>query len=135
LGLPLPTFATEGAAGADLFAAVAADVEIAPSARCAVPTGIAVAIPPGYEGQVRPRSGLAHRHGVTVANSPGTIDSAYRGEILVVLVNLGSAPFIVRRGERIAQFVIAPVVRARFVERAQLPDTDRGTGGFGSTGT
>jgi len=133
-GLPLPTFATAGAAGADLCAAVTSDVIIPPMQRVAVPTGIAVAIPPGFEGQVRPRSGLALRCGVTLANSPGTIDSDYRGEIKVILVNLSDQPFVVRRGERIAQLVVSPVARPRFVARDSLPDSERGTGGFGSTG-
>lgn len=133
-GLPLPAFASAGAAGADLVAAVTADVEIAPMARVPVPTGIVIAIPPGFEGQVRPRSGLALRHGVTLANSPGTIDSDYRGEVVVVLANFGDAPFVVHRGDRIAQLVVAPVARAHFVERETLPETTRGCGGFGSTG-
>ncbi len=133
-GLPLPSFATAGAAGADLHAAVSQDVTLAPRQRVAVPTGLVLAIPPGFEGQVRPRSGLALRCGVTLANAPGTIDSDFRGEVQVVLVNLGEEPFVIRRGERIAQLVIAPVTRARFVEREALPDTERGAGGFGSTG-
>lgn len=133
-GLPLPSFATAGAAGADLCAAVTAELIIPPMHRVAVPTGIAVAIPPGFEGQVRPRSGLALRCGVTLANAPGTIDADYRGEIQVLLVNLSDRPFVVRRGERIAQLVIAPVARPRFVVRDTLPDSERGTGGFGSTG-
>jgi dUTP pyrophosphatase len=133
-GLPLPCFATAGSAGADLHAAVSQEVTLAPRQRLAIPTGLAIAIPPGFEGQVRPRSGLALRWGVTLANAPGTIDSDYRGEVMVVLVNLGEEPFLIRRGERIAQLVIAPVTRARFVERPTLPDTGRGSGGFGSTG-
>lgn len=133
-GLPLPSFATAGAAGADLFAAVTADLVIPPMERAAVPTGIALAIPPGFEGQVRPRSGLALRSGVTLANAPGTIDSDYRGEVMVLLVNLGNQPFVVRRGDRMAQLVIAPVVRPRFAVRESLPDSERGAGGFGSTG-
>ena len=133
-GLPLPCFATAGSAGADLHAAVSQEVTLAPHQRLAIPTGLAIAIPPGFEGQVRPRSGLALRWGVTLANAPGTIDSDFRGEVMVVLVNLGEEPFLIRRGERIAQLVIAPVTRARFVERPTLPDTGRGSGGFGSTG-
>lgn len=133
-GLPLPCFATAGSAGADLHAAVSQEVTLAPRQRLAIPTGLAIAIPPGFEGQVRPRSGLALRWGVTLANAPGTIDSDFRGEVMVVLVNLGEEPFLIRRGERIAQLVIAPVTRARFVERPTLPDTGRGSGGFGSTG-
>ncbi len=131
-GLPLPRCTTAGAAGADVVAA--ADVELAPGRRAAVPTGLKVAVPEGYELQVRPRSGLALQHGVTLINPPGTIDSDFRGEVLVLLVNLGERPFIVRRGERIAQLVLAPVVRAEFVVASTLPPTKRGEGGFGSTG-
>lgn len=131
-GLPLPRYATAGAAGADVVAA--ADVELAPGRRAAVPTGLKVAVPEGYELQVRPRSGLASRHGVTLVNPPGTIDSDYRGEVMVLLVNLGEQPFTVRRGERIAQLVLAPVVRAEFLVASTLPPTERGEGGFGSTG-
>lgn len=133
-GLPLPRFATAGAAGADVAAAVGPDVVLAPMERRAVPTGIVLAVPPGYEVQVRPRSGLALRQGLTVANAPGTVDSDYRGELMVVLVNLSDRPCVVRRGERIAQLVVAPVVQAAFEERADLPPSARGAGGFGSTG-
>jgi dUTP pyrophosphatase len=136
-GLPLPAYASDGAAGLDLVAAVGegAVVELPPGGRTLVPTGIAVALPGGYEAQVRPRSGLAVRHGVTVVNSPGTIDSDYRGEIQVALVNLGREPFAIRRGMRIAQLVVAPVARAELVLSDELDDTARGAGGFGSTGT
>ncbi len=133
-GLPLPTYATPGAAGADVGAAVAADVELRPLERRAVPTGLVLAVPAGYEVQVRPRSGLALRHGVTVANAPGTVDSDYRGELMVILVNLGSESFTVRRGDRIAQLVLAPVAQGTFAEAEDLPSSERGTGGFGSTG-
>lgn len=133
-GLPLPRFATAGAAGADVAAAVESELVLAPMERRAVPTGLVLAVPPGYEVQVRPRSGLALRHGLTVANAPGTVDSDYRGEVMVILVNLGDRPCAVRRGERIAQLVVAPVVQAAFEERAELPPSTRGAGGFGSTG-
>lgn len=131
-GLPLPAYATAGAAGMDVVAAE--DVTLAPGARHAVATGFAMAIPDGYEVQVRPRSGLALKHGITCLNSPGTIDSDYRGEVKVILANLGSEPFAVVRGERIAQLVPAPVLRATPAEVASLDDTPRGAGGFGSTG-
>lgn len=131
-GLPLPAYASAGAAGMDVVAAE--DVELAPGARAAVATGIAIAIPEGYEVQVRPRSGLALRHGVTCLNTPGTIDHDYRGEVKVILANLGTEPFRVARGERIAQLVPAPVQRAAFALVDDLDDTVRGTGGFGSTG-
>ncbi|MBY0301126.1 MULTISPECIES: dUTP diphosphatase [Sphingomonas] len=131
-GLPLPAYATAGAAGMDVVAAE--DVTLAPGARHAVATGFAMAIPDGYEVQVRPRSGLALKHGITCLNSPGTIDSDYRGEVKVILANLGSEPFAVVRGERIAQLVPAPVLRATLAEVASLDDTPRGAGGFGSTG-
>ena len=136
-GLPLPQYQSALAAGLDLVAAVPADapVELAPRARALVPTGIAIALPPGYEGQVRPRSGLAARHGITVLNTPGTIDADYRGEIQVILVNLGSEPFVVERGMRIAQLVIAPVQQAKLIESASLEPTKRASGGIGSTGT
>jgi dUTP pyrophosphatase len=124
---------TAGAAGVDLVAAVDAELVLAPGERRLVPTGIAVAIPPGYEGQVRPRSGIAIRDGVTVLNAPGTIDSDYRGEVQVVLVNLGGAPVRVRRGDRIAQLVVAPVASIVWHEVAALPESARGGGGFGST--
>lgn len=130
----LPTYMSEGAAGLDLAAALDAPMLLAPGERAMVPTGIAIAIPPGFEGQVRPRSGLAARHGVTCLNTPGTIDSDYRGEVKVILVNLGREPFEVTHGLRIAQLVIAAVARAEIVEAAELPDTQRGGGGFGSTG-
>jgi len=135
--LPLPEYQTALAAGLDLLAAVAADapVEIAPGARALIPTGVAVALPPGHEGQVRPRSGLAMRHGITVLNSPGTVDADYRGELQIILVNLGSDPFVVRRGMRIAQIVVARVHRAKLVETKNLDTTERAAGGFGSTGT
>ncbi|HWA44490.1 MAG TPA: dUTP diphosphatase [Hypericibacter adhaerens] len=133
-GLPLPDYASAEAAGMDLVAAVTAPVTLAPGERALVPTGLAVALPPGYEAQVRPRSGLALKHGITLLNSPGTIDADYRGEIGVILVNLGQAPFTVERGLRIAQMVVAPVTRVAWVEAEALPDTARGTGGFGSTG-
>ena len=131
-GLPLPAYATAGAAGMDVVAAE--DLILAPGARHAVATGFAIAIPDGYEVQVRPRSGLALKHGITCLNTPGTIDSDYRGEVKVILANLGSEPFPIARGERIAQLVAAPVQRAVFDEVAALDDTARGAGGFGSTG-
>jgi dUTP pyrophosphatase len=131
-GLPLPAYASSEAAGLDI--ASAEDLTLAPGARHAVATGFAIAIPHGYEVQVRPRSGLAMRHGITCLNTPGTIDSDYRGEVKVILANLGAEPFEVRRGERIAQLVPAPVLRADFVEVASLEETERGAGGFGSTG-
>jgi len=132
--LPLPAYATAGSAGLDLLAAVDAPVTLQPGARAVVPTGIAVALPAGYEAQVRPRSGLAVRHGVTLVNSPGTIDSDYRGEIGAILVNLGSEAFTIERGSRIAQLVVAPVSQAVLEEVAELPASARGAGGFGSTG-
>jgi len=134
--LPLPAYQSAHAAGFDLIAAVAADagVTLPPGDRALVPTGIAIALPDGFEAQVRPRSGLAARHGVTVLNTPGTIDADYRGEIMVILVNLGREPFTVTRGLRIAQMVIAPVVRAAIVDATELGSTARGAGGFGSTG-
>jgi len=136
-GLPLPDYQSADAAGFDLLAAVPEDapLTLVPGRRALVPTGITIALPPGTEGQVRPRSGLAARHGVTVLNTPGTIDSDYRGEIQVILINLGEAPFSVTRGLRIAQLVVAPVSRANLVEVRTLDDTQRGAGGFGSTGT
>lgn len=130
----LPRYQTEGAVGLDLAADVAQELTLAPLERRLVPTGLAVALPAGYEGQVRPRSGLALRHGITVLNSPGTIDPDYRGEIQVLLVNLGSEPFVVRRGDRIAQLVVCPVARAELDLRVELDLTDRGAGGYGSTG-
>jgi len=133
-GLPLPEYATADAAGMDLVAAVTKPVTLAPGERGLVPTGLAIALPAGFEAQVRPRSGLALKHGVTLLNSPGTIDADYRGEIGVILVNLGQAPFTVERGTRIAQMVVAPVTRVSWTETATLPETARGAGGFGSTG-
>lgn len=135
-GLPLPAYETEGAAGLDLRAAVPDDapVTLAPGEWTLVPTGLAMALPLGFEAQVRPRSGLAAKHGVTCLNSPGTIDSDYRGEVKVILINHGREPFVIRRGERIAQMIIAPVVQAAFELADSLDDTARGAGGFGSTG-
>jgi dUTP pyrophosphatase len=133
--LPLPSYATEGAAGMDLLAAVAAPLPLAPGQRALVPTGLAIALPPGYELQVRPRSGLALKHGITLPNSPGTIDEDYRGELQIIVMNAGSESFTIERGMRIAQAVLAPVVRAAWAEVAELPPTGRGAGGFGSTGT
>jgi dUTP pyrophosphatase len=132
--LPRPSYATPSSAGIDLAAAVSGDIALAPGERITVPTGIALALPEGYEGQVRPRSGLALRHGVTVLNSPGTIDADYRGEIQIILANLGGETVVLERGQRIAQLVIAPVVRVAFDEVAVLPASARGAGGFGSTG-
>ncbi|MBU8537274.1 dUTP diphosphatase [Falsiroseomonas tokyonensis] len=134
-GLPLPAYATPGAAGMDLVAAVATPVVIPPGGRALVPTGLCIALPPDHELQVRPRSGLALKHGITMPNTPGTVDEDYRGELQVIMMNAGSEPFTVERGMRIAQAVVAPVVRARFREVAVLPETARGAGGFGSTGT
>ena len=133
-GLPLPEYATAASAGMDLMAAVDDPVELAPGARLAVPVGIAMALPEGFEAQVRPRSGLALTHGLTVLNSPGTIDADYRGEIKVILANLSCENFRIERGMRIAQLVIAPVVVAAWVPTDALPETDRAAGGFGSTG-
>ena len=135
-GLPLPAYETAQAAGMDLRAAVPEEepLTLRPGARHAVPTGLAFALPPGFEGQVRPRSGLAAKHGVTCLNTPGTVDADYRGEVKVILVNLGEEDFVIRRGERIAQLIIAPVVQAAWAEVASLDDTARGAGGFGSTG-
>ena len=135
--LPLPDYQSALAAGLDLLAAVPADapIELAPGARALVPTGIAIALPPGFEGQVRPRSGLAARHGITVLNAPGTVDSDYRGELQVILVNFGAEPFVISRGMRIAQLIAAPVQRIKLVEVDALESTARAQGGFGSTGT
>jgi len=133
-GLPLPSYATADAAGMDLVAAVTKPITLAPGERSLVPTGLAIALPPGFEAQVRPRSGLALKHGITLLNSPGTVDADYRGEIGVILVNLGQAPFTVERGLRIAQMVVAPVTRVTWAETEALPETARGAGGFGSTG-
>ncbi len=135
--LPLPKYQSAHAAGLDLVAAVPADapIEIAPGGRAMIPTGVAIALPPDTEGQIRPRSGLAVRHGITVLNSPGTIDADYRGELQVILVNFGSEFFVVRRGMRIAQIVIAPIQHAELVKSSSLDTTERATGGLGSTGT
>ncbi len=134
--LPLPQYQSAQAAGLDLHAAVPADapVELAPGARVMIPTGIAIALPPGTEGQIRPRSGLAIRHGVTVLNSPGTVDSDYRGQLHVILVNVGAEPFVIQRGMRIAQLVIAPTIHAEIVDSVSLDVTERADAGFGSTG-
>jgi len=133
-GLPLPGYATDGAAGADLCAAVESELVLHPGERIAVPTGLMLEIPNGYEGQVRPRSGLAIKAGLTIVNSPGTIDSDYRGELKVSMINLGSTPVSINRGDRIAQLLIAPVTRASFIETEDLTASERGGGGFGSTG-
>jgi dUTP pyrophosphatase len=132
--LQLPAYHSAGAAGLDLLADLAQSIALAPLERCAVPTGIAIEIPPGYEGQVRPRSGRALREGLTLLNTPGTIDSDYRGEIQVIVVNLGREPVSIEPGDRIAQLVIAPVARVELVEVEELDDTHRGGGGFGHTG-
>ena len=132
-GLPVPQYMSERAAGADLCAAVVQDVTLAPGARALIPTGFSIALPDGYEAQVRPRSGLAVRSGVTCLNSPGTIDADYRGEVRVVLANFGSEPVVISRGDRIAQIVVAPVARAAFELVDALPPSARGDGGFGST--
>ena len=135
-GLPLPAYETAQAAGMDLRAAVPEDepLTLRPGSRFPVPTGLAFALPPGFEGQVRPRSGLAFKHGITCLNSPGTVDADYRGEVKVILINLGEEDFVIRRGERIAQLIVAPVVQAVWSEVENLDDTARGAGGFGSTG-
>ena len=133
-GLALPAYATPDSAGMDLLAAVAAPVTLAPGERRLVPSGLAIQLPSGYEAQVRPRSGLALKQGVTVLNAPGTVDADYRGEVGVILVNLGQAPFTISRGDRIAQLVVAPVIQARWAEVADLEESQRGAGGFGSTG-
>jgi len=135
-GLALPAYESAHAAGMDLRAAVSVDepVTLAPGARALIPTGITMALPEGYEAQVRPRSGLAAKHGVTCLNTPGTIDADYRGEVKVILINLGQEPFVVGRGDRIAQMVISPVTQAHWQSVATLPDSARGAGGFGSTG-
>lgn len=134
-GLPLPEYATPGAAAMDLLAAVAGPVVVPPGGRALIPTGLRVALPAGHEWQVRPRSGLALKHGITLVNAPGTIDEDYRGEVGVILLNTGDEPFTVERGMRVAQAVLAPVTRAVFEEVVVLPETQRGHGGFGSTGT
>ena len=132
--LALPAYATPGSAGLDLLAAISDDISLAPGSRALMPTGLAIALPEGYEAQVRPRSGLALKNGVTVLNSPGTIDADYRGEIGVILINHGDAPFVVTRGMRIAQLIVAPVTQWSWVETTELPTTTRGAGGYGSTG-
>jgi dUTP pyrophosphatase len=133
-GATAPSYATSGAAGADIVASVADDVCIAPGARALIPTGVFLEIPNGYMGEVRPRSGLALNHGVTVLNAPGTIDADYRGELKIILVNLGTEPFVVRSGDRIAQLVITSCESVAFLQSGLLSETGRGTGGFGSTG-
>lgn len=133
--LPLPAYATEHAAGMDLLAAVAQDLVLKPGKRALVPAGISMALPEGFEAQVRPRSGLALKHGITLMNSPGTIDADYRGEVAVILVNFGEEDFVVQRGMRIAQMIIAPVTRAAWQETDSLSESKRAAGGFGSTGT
>ena len=133
-GLPLPVYMSEHAAGADLCAAIGDQLTLLPGARALVPTGFSIALPPGYEAQVRPRSGLAIQSGVTCLNSPGTIDADYRGEVRVVLANFGSKPVLINRGDRIAQMIVAPVSRAEFEIVEELPPSPRGEGGFGSTG-
>jgi dUTP pyrophosphatase len=133
--LPLPAYETEQSAGMDLAAAIDAPTILAPGARDMIPTGLAIALPPGYEAQIRPRSGLAAKNGVTVLNTPGTVDADYRGEVKVILINLGNEDFVIERGMRIAQMVIAPVTQGLFTEVDVLSDTARGAGGFGSTGT
>ena len=132
--LPLPAYQSDLAAGLDLLAAVDGPLTLAPGERTLVPTGLAMALPAGFEAQVRPRSGLAAKHGITVLNTPGTIDADYRGEVKVILINLGNQPFEIVRGERIAQMVIAPVLQAEIAEVETLSETERGSGGFGSTG-
>jgi dUTP pyrophosphatase len=133
-GLPLPSYATAGAAGFDLLAALREPLVVPPGGRALVPTGLQIALPQGYELQLRPRSGLALKHGITLPNSPGTVDEDYRGELGVIVLNTGAEPFTVERGMRIAQGVVAPVVRAGWAEVEELPATTRGAGGFGSTG-
>ena len=133
--LALPAYATEHSAGMDLLAAIAEPKTLAAGERALIPTGLALALPDGYEAQIRPRSGLALKHGISLVNSPGTIDADYRGEVGVIIINHGAEPFVIERGMRIAQMVIAPYTRAAFSEVVELPSSDRGTGGFGSTGT
>ena len=133
--LALPAYATTHSAGMDLFAAITAPITLAPGERRLIPTGIAIALPDGFEAQVRPRSGRALKHGISIVNAPGTVDADYRGEIGVVLINLGQDPFAIERGMRIAQMVIAPYTRAAWSEVLELPTSERGEGGFGSTGT
>lgn len=132
--LPLPSYESKAAAGMDLRAALGEPIELAPSARTLVPTGLKMALPAGYEAQIRPRSGLAYRNGITMLNTPGTIDADYRGELKVLAVNLGTDPFVIRHGDRIAQMVIAPVIQGEVKEVTSLSSTERGEGGFGSTG-
>ena len=132
--LPLPAYETKGSAGMDLRAAIEEPIRLTPMERALVPNGIKIALPEGFEAQVRPRSGLAVKHGVTVLNTPGTVDSDYRGELKTTIINLGSEPFLINRGDRIAQLVIAPVMQAKMIEVASLDETERGEGGFGSTG-
>ena len=132
--LPLPSYRTSGSAGVDLYAAVHEPIVLQPGERRLIPTGIRIALPPGYEAQVRPRSGLALHHGIGMVNSPGTIDSDYRGEIAVLLINWGSEPFTIHRGDRIAQLVVAPIASIEWDEQEQLPESERGEGGFGHTG-
>jgi dUTP pyrophosphatase len=134
-GLALPAYATTHSAGMDLLAALDAPVTLKPLERKLIPTGLSIALPDGYEAQVRPRSGLALKNGITVANAPGTIDADYRGEVGVILINVSNEPFTIERGMRIAQMVIAPYTRATFLEVTELPSSERGAGGFGSTGT
>ena len=133
-GLPLPAYASDGSAGMDLRAAIEAEQRVAPGERLQIPTGLILELPVGWEGQVRPRSGLALRHGVTLLNSPGTIDSDYRGEVKVIMINLGQSEFVVQHGDRIAQLVVSPVAQVVVVEVDSLSSTGRGEGGFGSTG-
>jgi dUTP pyrophosphatase len=133
-GLGLPSYATSGSAGMDLQAAVDERVTLLPGQRAAIPTGIAVALPEGFEAQIRPRSGMAIKHGLTVVNAPGTIDSDYRGEIKALMINLGQAPVTIEKGDRIAQLVVAPIVRVQWAQVEQLPSSQRGAGGFGHTG-
>lgn len=133
-GLPLPAYQSAGSAGMDVMAALAAPLNLAPLQRALIPTGLQIALPHGFEAQIRPRSGLALKHGITVLNSPGTIDADYRGEICVLLINLGDAPFEIMHGMRIAQMVVAPMTQTQFIETDELPVSARGAGGFGSTG-
>jgi len=133
-GLPLPQYMSPGAAGMDLLAATEGETVLEPGGRTLIPTGLTIALPLGYEAQVRPRSGLALKHGLTLLNAPGTIDSDYRGEVGVILVNLGREPYTIHRGDRIAQMIVAPVVQAEWEEREELPETRRKSGGFGHTG-
>ena len=134
IGLPLPGYQSAGSAGMDVMAALASPLSLAPLQRALIPTGLQIALPQGFEAQIRPRSGLALKHGITVLNSPGTIDADYRGEICVLLINFGDAPFEIMHGMRIAQMVVAPVTQTQFIETDELPDSARGAGGFGSTG-